>query len=117
MLSKHGTLESAILSTLWDLENNGVMTNTVKDVYEILAKNSTDKRAYTTIKTVMDRLFEKNILLRYKQGKKFFYRTAYSNNEIVINSLQEIANRYCNGSLSKLSKILETIDNDRLIGV
>lgn len=117
MLSKHGSLESAILSTLWDLEKDGVMTNTVKDVYDILAKNSSEKRAYTTIKTVMDRLFEKKILLRYKQGKKFFYRTAFSNDEVVINSLQEIANRYCNGSLSQVSKILKTIDNDRLVGV
>ncbi len=117
MLSKHGTLESAILSTLWNLEKDGVMTNTVKDVYEILAKNGADKRAYTTIKTVMDRLFEKNILMRYKQGKKFFYRTAFSNDEIVINSLKEIANRYCNGDLSRLSNILKAIDNDRLVGV
>ncbi len=117
MLSKHGSLESAILSTLWDLEKDGVMTNTVKDVYDILAKNSSEKRAYTTIKTVMDRLFEKKILLRYKQGKKFFYRTAFSNDEVVINSLQEIAKRYCNGSLSQVSKILKTIDNDRLVGV
>ena len=117
MLSKHGILESAILSTLWDLEKEGIMTNTVKDVYDILAKNTTEKRAYTTIKTVMDRLFEKNILLRYKQGKKFFYRIAFSNIEIVINSLQEIANRYCNGSLSRLSTILKTIENDHLVGV
>ncbi len=117
MLSKHGSLESAILSTLWDLEKDGIMTNTVKDVYDILAKNNTEKRAYTTIKTVMDRLFEKNVLLRYKQGKKFFYRTAFSNDEVVINSLQEIANRYCNGSLSQVSKILNTIDNDRLVSV
>ena len=109
MLSKHGTLESAILSTLWNLENNGIYTNSVKDVFDILAKSDNEKRAYTTIKTVMDRLHEKNILLRFKQGRKFYYRTAYSNQEIVINSLNEIANRYCAGDLSKLALIFNNI--------
>ena len=36
MLSKHGTLEGAIMSTLWELEKDGIYTNSVKDVYNIL---------------------------------------------------------------------------------
>lgn len=113
MLSKHGTLEGAILSTLWELEAQGIYTNSVKDVFEII--NQKDAKAYTTIKTVMDRLYEKNILLRFKQGKKFYYRTAYSNYEIVSNSLKEIAQRYCKGDLSKLNQILQSFENNQLI--
>ena len=115
MLSKHGTLEGAILSTLWELESQGIYTNSVKDVYESL--NKKEAKAYTTIKTVMDRLFEKNILLRFKQGKKFFYRTAYSNYEIVANSLKEIADRYCGGDIAKLNQVLQSFDDKQLIGV
>ena len=89
------------------------LTNSVKDVYEIL--NKKEAKAYTTIKTVMDRLFEKNVLLRFKQGKKFFYRTAYSNHEIVTNSLKEIANRYCDGDLARLNQILQTVNEKQLI--
>jgi predicted transcriptional regulator len=111
MLSKHGTLESAILSTLWNLEKDGIYKNSVKDVFDMLAKNDNEKRAYTTIKTVMDRLHEKNILLRFKQGRKFYYRTAYSNSEIVVNSLNEIANRYCAGDLKQLACILDSLIN------
>ena len=48
MLSKHGTLESAILSVLWQLEAKGSYNNTVKDVYESL-QNNEEKKAYTTI--------------------------------------------------------------------
>lgn len=118
MLSKHGTLESAILSTLWNLEKEGIYTNSVKDVFNILAKNDSEKRAYTTIKTVMDRLHEKNILLRFKQGNKFYYRTAYSNKEVLHNALQEIANRYCAGNMKQLSMELNSmIDNKQLICV
>ena len=115
MLSKHGTLESAILSTLWNLEAQGIYTNSVKNVYEILSK--TDKKAYTTVKTVMDRLYEKNILLRFKQGRKFYYRTAYSNYEVVVNSISEIANRYCNGDIVKLGQIVRALEQTQLVGV
>jgi len=115
MLSKHGTLESVILSTLWDLESKGIYTNTVKNVHEIITK--TDKKAYTTIKTVMDRLVEKNIILRFKQNKKFYYRTAYSNQEVILKSLQDIAKRYCSGDMTKLSRIMKNYEANNLIEV
>ncbi len=115
MHSKHGTLESAILSCLWELEAQGIYTNSVKDVYEILNKH--DSKAYTTIKTVMDRLYEKNVLLRFKQGKKFFYRTAFSNYDIVVDSLKEIAQRYCRGDFAKLNQILQSYEQNKLAGV
>ena len=118
MLSRHGSLECAILNALWNLESHNIYTNSVKDVYNILSENDYEKRAYTTIKTVMDRLYEKKILLRYKQGKKFFYRTVYSNNEIIIKSLEEITNRYCDGDLSRLSNILNSMLSEKcLVGV
>ncbi|MBQ4646873.1 MAG: BlaI/MecI/CopY family transcriptional regulator [Candidatus Gastranaerophilales bacterium] len=118
MLSRHGSLECAILGALWGLEQNGIYTNSVKDVYDILANSQEEKRAYTTIKTVMDRLFEKKVLLRYKQGKKFYYRTVYSNQEIITKSLFEIAQRYCSGDLTRLSLILnEMMEEECLVGV
>jgi len=118
MLSRHGSLECAILGALWNLEQNGIYTNSVKDVFDILSQNEDEKRAYTTIKTVMDRLHEKRILLRYKEGKKFYYRTVYSNFEIVTKSLNEIAQRYCCGDLEKLSLILNSMkDEKHLVGV
>lgn len=115
MQNKHGILESAILSSLWDLESQGIYTNSVKDVY--LLMNKTEARAYTTIKTVMDRLYEKNMLLRFKQGKKFYYRTTRPKTEIVLNALKEVAQRYCGGDMTKLSQILNSHVNDRLLNV
>lgn len=106
MQSRHGALECAILSTLWELEKDGIYTNSVKDVFDILSQRESQSRAYTTIKTVMDRLYEKKVLLRYKQGKKFFYRTMYSNQEMLVNSLNQIAVRYCCGDLTKVSQVL-----------
>ena len=108
MQLKHGSLEGAILSVLWNLEAKGECSNTVLDVCNILNENSSEKRAYTTIKTVMDRLFEKKILYRYKPAKKFFYRTVYSQQEMVVRSLNEIAHRYCDGNFGLLSEILNS---------
>lgn len=113
---KHGSLESIILNAMWELEKSGFYKNSVKEVYEFLSKTDNTKRAYTTIKTVMDRLYEKEVLLRIKQGKKFFYRTAYSNSDIVITSLKKIASQYCNGDMSKLMRITKSIcENDNQI--
>ena len=116
-MQKHGSLESAILSTLWKLEDKGVYTNTVKDVFTYMNDNIAP-RAYTTIKTVMDRLCEKHLLVRYRKDKKFFYRSAYTNQEIIVKSLNEVANRYCNGNLDKLSNVLDSIiKNPELVEV
>lgn len=106
---KHGSLESVILNSLWELEKCGIYKNSVKDVFEYINRTNSTKRAYTTIKTVMDRLYEKEILLRIKQGKKFFYRTAYSSNDIITTSLKKIATQYCGGDMSKLAAIASNI--------
>ena len=115
MLSRHGSLESAILGALWNLEKNEIYTNSVKDVYEILSRNDDEKRAYTTIKTVMDRLHEKKVLLRYKEGKKFYYRTVYSNHETISRALVEIANRYCQGDLRQLRTEIDSLMEENCV--
>ncbi len=114
-MSKHGSLESAILSVLWDLEKDGKINNSVKDVYETLNSINNEKKAYTTVKTVMDRLYDKKTLTRIKHGNKFYYRTLYSNSEVIRKSLTELAERYCNGDIKKLISYAEN-KNAELIG-
>ena len=106
MLSKHGTLEGAILTTLWEMESRGMIMNSVKDVSENM---KTDKRAYTTIKTVMDRLSTKKVLIKQKRGKKYYYKTAYSNREVIVKSLNDISRKYCSGNIEQLSMILDSM--------
>ena len=69
-----GSLEIEILNSFWNLtaidEDRDI---SIQDVVDDLSSNGT-QRAYTTIKTVMDRLVTKSILVRYKVGKKFFYK-------------------------------------------
>lgn len=102
MHSKHRTLECAILNILWNFEKNNVYTNSVKEVYEALIQIDSS-RAYTTIKTVMDRLHQKGILLRFKQKNKFFYRTAYSKKDMLLKDITKLANLYFEGNLDSLA--------------
>ena len=93
---KHGSLESVILNSLWELEKCGIYKNSVKDVFEYINNSSSAKRAYTTIKTVMDRLVSKSILVRYKVGKKFFYRVTMDKREMALDMLNEFTNNFFN---------------------
>ena len=112
---RHGSLESVILNSIWELEKEGVYKHSVKEVWEDINNNNENKKAYTTIKTVMDRLFEKEILLRVKQGKKFYYRSAYSYDDILRESLEKIADRYCQGDMRKLNNFVQSLCERELV--
>lgn len=62
-----GELEAAILGVLWDDANK----LSVRRVQEGLAREQT--LAYTTVMTVLDRLFDKGLVAREKDGKAFVY--------------------------------------------
>ncbi len=114
---RHGSLESIILNALWELEKSGVYKHSVKEITDLINKNQPQNRAYTTIKTVMDRMFEKELLLRVKQGKKFFYRSAYSYTDIIKMSLEKVAHQFCAGDMAKLLRINQLICEKELLSV
>ena len=64
----HGSLENEILKTIWMLEEIEEADVSVNEVQEIINRNSSSKRAYTTVKTVMDRLVEKKYVSKIQTG-------------------------------------------------
>jgi predicted transcriptional regulator len=62
-----GELESAILGVLWDSAEKLA----VRRVHECLEREQA--LAYTTVMTVLDRLFDKGLVAREKDGKAFVY--------------------------------------------
>ena len=62
-----GELEAAILGVLWD--SAGKMS--VREVLDCLERGSV--LAYTTVLTVLDRLYDKGLVQREKDGKAFNY--------------------------------------------
>ena len=96
-----------IMNSIWSLHEQNEDSNiSVSDIVEALGNNEID-RAYTTIKTVMDRLVSKDILVRYKDGKKFFYRSTIDRTESAKQSVDEIARQYFNGSQIQMLRFIE----------
>ena len=84
-----GFLEMDILNAFWILTSeNEDRDISIQDVVDYLSSIGTE-RAYTTIKTVMDRLVSKSILVRYKSGKKFFYKVTMNKREMALEVMEE----------------------------
>lgn len=102
-----GSLEIEILNTFWNLTaDNEDADISIQDVVNELSKNGTE-RAYTTIKTVMDRLVSKSILVRYKVSKKFFYKTTMDRREMALDMLEEFTNNFFNGNHAEMVRFVE----------
>jgi predicted transcriptional regulator len=67
-----GELEAAVLAALW----SSASPLSVRDVLACLPRRP--PLAYTTVLTVLDRLHEKDLVVREKQGKAFLYRPRVS---------------------------------------
>ena len=80
-------LEAEIMEIIW--ENNWVFF-TVSDVLEIL-KTRRDL-AYTTVMTTVSRLFDKEILLRQKEGRKYVYQPAMTRKSFITTMTKEVLN-------------------------
>lgn len=102
-----GKLEIDILNSFWNLtKENEDRDVSIQDVVDDLSVNGVE-RAYTTIKTVMDRLTVKSVLVRYKVGKKFFYKAAMSKEEMAEDAVKTIAEQFFNGSYIELIRFAE----------
>ena len=102
----HGSLENEILKTIWMLEDISEDDVSVNEVQESINRNAESSRAYTTVKTVMDRLVDKNMLVRYKQGKKFFYKTVSSRDEMAQKAIKRLASQYFNNDMNSLAQTI-----------
>lgn len=103
-----GTLEIDILNSIWDLTSNEEDKDiSIQDVVDYLSSKGIE-RAYTTIKTVMDRLTVKSILVRYRVGKKFFYKATMQREEMALDAVIEVINNFFGGNSSNLIRFVES---------
>lgn len=102
-----GSLEIEILNTFWNLTSVDEDADiSIQDIVNELSNNGVE-RAYTTIKTVMDRLVSKSILVRYKVGKKFFYKATMDKREMALDMLNEFTNNFFNGNRAEMVRFVE----------
>ena len=98
---KQGDLENIILNALWTMEEEENNRIDVKDVQEKI-KNDQQSWAYTTVKTVLDRLVEKELVLRVKDGKKYLYNSAISRQQAGESAVKKLARQYFRNNYEEL---------------
>ncbi len=103
----YGILEIEIMNSMWNIQAQNEDANiSVADIVESLGNNEVE-RAYTTIKTVMDRLVQKGILVRYKSGKKFFYQTTIDREEATKQAVKTLSSQFFNNDNISMLRFIE----------
>ena len=59
------------------------------------------------MKNVIDRLTLKSILVRYKVGKKFYYRAAMNKREMAVEALNTVSEQFFDGSYPDMLRFIE----------
>lgn len=103
----YGILEIEIMNILWRLQEENEDANiSVNDIVQALSDNNIE-RAYTTIKTVMDRLVSKGILVRYRNNKKFFYRSVMDKQEASKKAVETMSQQFFDGNPISMLRFIE----------
>ncbi len=105
---KQGDLENIILNALWDLEGEETEKIFVGDIQERI-KTPSKKWAYTTVKTVLDRLVDKDIALREKDGKKYLYRSVVNRDKAGELAIKKVIRQYYRNDIAKMQACLSSL--------
>ena len=89
--------ELEVLKVLWDLGEG-----TVRDVLDASSQGGDRGWAYTTVQTLLGRLQEKGFVESSKEGRAFVFRPSVSRDDLVARSLEELAERVCDGAAMPL---------------
>jgi len=111
MITKKDSLENTILNALWNLEENCHEMTDVSDIQNRINAGS-KKWAYTTVKTVLDRLVEKKLITRNKQGKKYYYNSRISRVSSGEQAIQKLARQYYNNDIIALARAVERVKSE-----
>lgn len=93
-------LELAIMKSLWQRQDA-----LVRDVQRDLLP--TRPLAYTTVMTVLDRLFKKGLVRRRKKSRAHLYEPTVSESEARADAVEGLVEKYFEGSAADLMSYLD----------
>ncbi|MFV2063173.1 MAG: BlaI/MecI/CopY family transcriptional regulator [Chloroflexota bacterium] len=104
-----GPLAAAITREVVELGETGVA-----EVAATVSRSQGREYAYTTIMTVMSRLYEKGVLLRDRRGRQFVYRAAAPEAELIDRlsgvAVERLLDRYGTAALRQFAVRLADLD-------
>ena len=106
-----GELQTEVMTIFWRRKSA-----TVGEVADALSTRRT--LAYTTVLTVVTRLFQRGLLLREPEGRGFRYRAAKSRDEVLAELSDELIDRLFSDfgeiAVARLGVRLDAADQERL---
>lgn len=94
-------VELEILQVLWDQQ-----PSTVREVVDVL--NETRPRAYTSILSMLNVMYEKGLVTRQMRGRAHVYRAKISRDKTLGGVVRDLLGRAFNGSTTSLiTQVLE----------
>lgn len=100
-----GELESAVIGVLWDRGG----WSTPGEVQQVLSRDR--ELAYTTIMTILVRLWRKGRVERQRDGRAFAYRPVESRDEYAAGRMRELL-AHAGDRPAALSHFLQTLSDD-----
>lgn len=104
-----GSLEAKIMQVAWEHPDRFM---SVREMVELLDEGL----AYTTVMTVMNRLFEKGLLRRRREGRAWCYRPTGSNESYIAAAMSEALNA-ADDRTAALLHFLADLDPDEAAAV
>ena len=102
-----GPLEAEVMDRLWKRGRA-----TVRDILGDLGR--TRSLAYTTVMTIMTRLYDKGLLVRDRNGKMYMYRPAFSREEhrarLSRDLVRGLVDQFGDVALAHFAAELDTVD-------
>ncbi len=105
-------LESEVMEEVWA---QGCVT--VRAIFEVLNARNDKQRAYTTIMTIMQRLDEKGLLCRCRQGKSDVYEACMTREEYLqaraAAEVGAVVEQYGDAALVHFARRMASLDPQR----
>ena len=106
----HGALENLVMNILWNYSDEFEGKMSVNQVWQKLNELHTKRKwAYTTVKTILDRLYEKRLINKTKSGKKYNYTTIMPRLEMAEKALKKVALEYFKNDFAEMTKFVREI--------
>ena len=107
-----GALQAEVMAILWEKDEA-----TVREVVEQLNRRRKRKLAYTTVLTLVSRLWTRGLLGREPEGRGYRYRPTKSRDELLADLSDELIDRLFSDfgeiAVARLGTRLEALDTER----
>jgi predicted transcriptional regulator len=108
-----GALQGQVMAILWQRESA-----TVREVLDDLNKKRKRKLAYTTVLTLVSRLWSRGLLEREQEGRGFRYRAAKTRDELLGELSEQLIDRLLDDfgeiAIARLGARLDSLDPSRV---